>query len=770
MKKTRRYRPLLSLLMIVSLLIGSSAPAALAWETRETDIFSQFPQEINFAEFDYGTPEITKLEAISENLNAAAQKMDNQEAVSALLVELSREYSRFSTNYAAFYVAYCGNPNALSEEYLAWDSAANRLENRYIQTVQVVLTSPNSDAVSRLLGNDGVEYLSMQDVDTAEQLELLEQCAELVNQYWSKVSMDTPIEYQGKTYLNVNDVYAAYMKGSLDYRAYQKINMEMTKLVNAVVGPIFVDLVRLRNQYAESKGAESFADYAYQAYFGRDYTPADAAVLHEAVKKHLVPLSSALQPLYYGNERISSGMDHVDQLFSDATQEDILNMVEPYMGYISSEYADLFAYMRRCNLIDIAPSETKNDVGFTIDLADYGSAVIFNHPNGTYYDAQTVIHEFGHFAESCLSSGSNSGASFDVAEIDSQGLEFLYMPYIEDMIGVEGAANYRYQVFDQIVTYGVIMGCVRDEFLQRVYAENSLTLDKVNRIYHDVSLEYGMSEWDDTYTYDWYNVSHDFEQPFYYISYCTSALAALEILERSLTDYDAACDIYLNLVELGAGSLNGFRRALQMVGLSDVFEEETVAHIASAVQDYIYREVCGVSFTDLDDSWAKEDALFCAALGLFSGGTDGSFQPASLLTRAQAVSLLWRLEGGFKAENSAGFEDVSTHAWYAGAADWAYENGLVQGTSGTAIRFSPDTPVTRQEMAVLLYRLAGSPDVTTASLAGFSDADLLSPWTADGMAWCVENGLFHGRSGGRLSPDAQLTRGEAAAILANLFN
>ena len=111
----------------------------------------------------------------------------------------------------------------------------------------------------------------------------------------------------------------------------------------------------------------------------------------------------------------------------------MLDAVEPCMDQVSGELGELFRYMRKSHLCDIEASDTKLDVGFTVNLPSYHSAFLFDQPQGTYYDLKTVIHEFGHFSAFCLAPSDDFPV--DVAEIHSQGLEMLFLPYAGELFG-----------------------------------------------------------------------------------------------------------------------------------------------------------------------------------------------------------------------------------------------------------------------------------------------------------------------------------------------
>lgn len=117
---------------------------------------------------------------------------------------------------------------------------------------------------------------------------------------------------------------------------------------------------------------------------------------------------------------------------------------------------------------------------------------------------------------------------------------------------------------------------------------------------------------------------------------------------------------------------------------------------------------------------------------------------------------------GGQPSGGTGFRDVQADAYYADAVSWVTEQGIVTGTSQTA--FSPDESVTREQMAALLYRYAGEPSAA-GDLSAYADADSVSAYASDAMAWCVENGVLNGTDGSRLEPAASATRAEVAAVL-----
>ena len=177
-------------------------------------------------------------------------------------------------------------------------------------------------------------------------------------------------------------------------------------------------------------------------------------------------------------------------------------------------------------------------------------------------------------------------------------------------------------------------------------------------------------------------------------------------------------------------------------------------------------------FTDVpgEDNWAHAGIDYCVANGLMSGIGNNLFGPKLTTTRAQIVQILYNLEGEPKVSGTTPFTDL-TQDWYQDAILWAYQTGVVAGTSSTT--FEPDRPVTREQIAVILMEyvtrvLKLERTWTPAGLSAFPDADSVSDWAKDAMADAVGLGLISGASNGGqtyLEPQGSATREQVATIL-----
>ena len=151
--------------------------------------------------------------------------------------------------------------------------------------------------------------------------------------------------------------------------------------------------------------------------------------------------------------------------------------------------------------------------------------------------------------------------------------------------------------------------------------------------------------------------------------------------------------------------------------------------------------------------------------GYFAGIDADTFQPDGLFTRAQLAQILWRL-GGSLPSGGCSFADVSRDSWYYDAVSWCYQNGIMTGFSADS--FSPDTPLSQQQMALTLYQYArhtGAPTYQTADLSAIPGGDGVSVWARPGMEWAAAYGLLPIAPDTQLRPSASVTREEMAMVL-----
>lgn len=197
---------------------------------------------------------------------------------------------------------------------------------------------------------------------------------------------------------------------------------------------------------------------------------------------------------------------------------------------------------------------------------------------------------------------------------------------------------------------------------------------------------------------------------------------------------------------------------------ADLTEKVTEVTLNASTSIYAKWTKNGMPFTDVKvGTWYYDAVAFVYENGLMQGTSATRFSPDSSLTRAMLAQILYNRAGKPTVKDKSAFTDVANDAWYADAVIWAYGEGIVSGVGGG--KFAPDASITREQLAAMLYRAAGSPEVQETTLT-FNDASKVSSYAKSAICWAVEEGIVTGKGGNRLDPTGTATRAEVAQMLA----
>ena len=360
-----------------------------------------------------------------------------------------------------------------------------------------------------------------------------------------------------------------------DYEEYSRLYGAYCAGLNRKAGEIYLKILKIRARIADKLGYSNYAEYMYDAY-DRDYSCREIRNLEQVVKDEIVPIyQKAVLRAYMMNGFSNKGSDNIP--FST-----FLNRFAVILKDFSPEMEDSLQYMRRNGLCLSDVSEKKMEGSFTTYIDDYQAPCIMTQYEGTGNNAQTIIHEFGHFANFHLNtqSGWNTGSYLDCCEVDSQGLEMLMLHYYDQLFGESGSSLRTDKLNDMM--YSIISGFMEDEFQQEIYSHPDMTLEDLNALYLQLSEEYGFTTLYGFTGLEWVMIPHTFQSPMYYISYGVSAIAALEIWALSEKDFSQAKDIYLKVQQ--RPSYSPLRTVAQDNGLSDPVSARTLRSLASSLQ------------------------------------------------------------------------------------------------------------------------------------------------------------------------------------------
>ena len=311
---------------------------------------------------------------------------------------------------------------------------------------------------------------------------------------------------------------------------------------------VLVDLIRVRQQMADHWGYDSYAGFAWDFYYYRDYTPDQAMGYYDGIRQELVPLY-----------RESVNSDAWDEVYRSASEDATFSYVRSAAKAMGGTPWEAFCLLEEGRLYDIAPGANKYTSSFEIYLTSYGVPFVFMCPDGTRYDYLTFAHEFGHFCSDFAAGGSYAGV--DVSEVFSQGMEYLTLCYG----GSEELT--RAKLADSLATY--VEQAAFGSFEQRMYdlEGEELSVEGLYALYEEVALEFGF----DAVGYDrreFVEINHYYTNPMYIVSYVVSNDAAMQLYQRELEEHGAG----VALLEKNLATEDGYFLAfVENAGLESPF-------------------------------------------------------------------------------------------------------------------------------------------------------------------------------------------------------
>ncbi len=493
---------------------------------------------------------------------------------------LYNEYIIVESQYSICYIIYCrdvSNQQA-QDDQIECEKVANGCWDSFCAAVRDCLAGPVGNDFAIFLGEDEADaYREYENMSTREE-ELNEEETRLIALYYEELEREDEVTF----YYNGKDWTMEMLYGSagsrLNYNDWYNVYFGIQGEVNKILGEIFLQLVAVRDEKAELAGYDSYADYAYENVYGRDYTPDDAQMLCDIVKDGI---GARFYDCLYNSDLLYSDYSY------DASAEEMLEITGSYCYMLDERLGEAWDYLMRNELYYISDSPDMLQGGFTTSVSMYNAPYIHIALSGQIQDLGTVIHEFGHFCDAYWNQQKDvflDGGSYDIFEIHSNGLEMMMMRYYPEILGSRAVPAEFYSLLETV--YSVVDGCLYNEFQRIIYDNPDMTLDEINQLYYDLCIEYGEQE---SYGVDyyWMYVHHNFDAPMYYVSYAVSALSALELWDMQQDDPDAALEKYMEILGLGAYDY-GYTELIEMVGMTPFYAEGAAARICFRVIEYMH--------------------------------------------------------------------------------------------------------------------------------------------------------------------------------------
>ncbi len=569
--------------LVTIIVIVVAAAVALSYGTfdkkdSDKDNGHAFPDPIEESDRDYPTASAAEesyaktIETLKSSLSDSSLSVDDMtESIEAA----AEEFSKIRDYYVWMYLDYSEKPTEMADTYTSWTELAAHLYNDVSTVLKESLSGPCAETVEKAMKACGLDPEEYRNYDEATQADLEFNAKEtsLIADYNDLMYGDYEISYGGKTW--TLDSIAA----STTLSDEQK--MELTTMLYEAqyteAAEIYVELVKIRNDFAVSKGYDNYSTYAYKAIYGRDYTPTEAKAFISLTGTMYDAYVDVLRASYFDESMSPSKYAWMDGLAG----YEFIEAVTPFIDSMGDEYAKLLDYMVEYGLIDICDDAGRKEGSYTVELYTRGSAVTYIGQVGEGYEApwtvKTVVHEFGHAANFCLNPKYTS--CYDVMDIHSQGLEALYCA--SGLVGEGSSRAMASYVVQNLLWNGAVSGVMTELELWAYETEaetGSLTAEDVTEKFGSLLETYGIHYSEDVdEKYLWVTVSSIFETPHYVISCGTSAIGALELFEQATENYDSAKAKYLDLVF--QQGVDGYSEAVKKAGLTNAFDVDAVKAI-----------------------------------------------------------------------------------------------------------------------------------------------------------------------------------------------
>ena len=515
-----------ALVLVLALLLTGCALDFGGYFARLANVF----RPVSFENMTYTRPDPALLdEALGPCLESAKGK--NLNKLVGNINTLNSICNTFQTSYFLAYIHYSIDmtDSYWEEEYNFCSQITPRVQAAVDELMYALAASPLRSKLEDEAyfgpgyfdGYDGESYW------TEEFTALKDRETELLNEYYRLSALSAPMDVQSETF-------------------YTTVGAQMEQ--------VYTDLVKVRLELSTEAGFNSYAEYAYQTTYDRDYTPQQANKLLGDIRQELTGLYAKL-PL----SDIMSGV-------TGSTDTQTLGYVQTMAQAMGGVIQEAFSTMEKGNLYHISYGPNKIGASYTVYLPDYRAPFVFMNPTMTSYDRLTFAHEFGHFCSDYASGGAI--ASIDIGETFSQGMEYLSLCYANG-----GGEMVKLKLADSLCVY-VEQAFIAD-FEDRVYRmqPEDVTVENIRSLYGQIAGGYGLGELVDSRSY--VNVTHLFSSPLYVISYVVSHDAAMQLYQMESQSKSLGLDCYHAMLTTRQTKFLAF---LEEAGLKSPFAE---GHIKS---------------------------------------------------------------------------------------------------------------------------------------------------------------------------------------------
>ena len=531
---------------------------------------------VPFDEMEYRRPDLDGLEELftaTADYADAASRRDSR-ALSDLLERCWDAYDEFYTmeTLAMLRSDIDQSDEDAAGEYEFCRESEVRVEE-WLDRVLAACAASEAHVPSRLLaGYDQGEPAPYTDT----MLSLMEQENSLLRDYWRAMMLDE-IQLDGRT-VSYSETISDPGISEADYRA---ANLAYYRACNASAAPIYIDLIRVRRAMAREWGYNSYEEMQY-GYFARDYSP-------QQVRRYLDNVAEAVAGYYQDlMEQDPYGLISYDSL----NPSSLLSLLQRSAASLGGTVGAAFDLMKTYRLYDVSSSLHKAPGAYTIYLDSYDAPFCFLGAYGDVEDFLDFSHEFGHFCDAYVND--NATGSLDLAETYSQAMANLALLKSRDLLSADSYRNLlllhllaNFSVYTEQASYA--------DFESRAYQlpDEELTVENLNALALSCAHRFGAVTPGDeeTCALYWAQVTHLFDSPFYVISYCVSADAAIQIAELERSDPGKGVACYQDMLDWKE---DAFLSEVERVGLESPFAPGRAASNLALADELLSGSLAGL--------------------------------------------------------------------------------------------------------------------------------------------------------------------------------
>ena len=495
-----------------------------------------------FSEMEYVRPNVAAMEKDLQTCCSLAQSGTSKDELMEQVWKVYSFYNTFYTQYNLASIHYFRDMTDTywEKEYNICAQAAPSVEAMLEEMFYALADSPLKEELEQdeAFGEGFFDGYSGESVWDEKFLELMERETALEEEYYDIVTQYQNIE-------------------SYSDPAFEECAVAL--------GGVFVKLVEVRQDMAEYVGYENYADFAYAFYHYRDYTPQQAERYLQQIQEELVPL--------YRQVESRGGAENAGAF---CTPEQAFAYAESSAQAMGGVIHNAFKVLRQAQLYDLTYSEKKYDGSFEVYLTDYAAPYVFINPSASQQDKLTFVHEFGHFCNDFASGGSVAG--IDVAEVFSQGLEYLSLCY-----GDEAGTLTEMKMVDCLRIY--VEQAAYATFEQEVYQmkDEALTVENVFALYEQIGTSFGFDSWNWD-SRDFVLIGHFYTDPMYIISYVVSNDAALQLYQMEQEEAGTGLALYEQELATEQACFLGF---VEEAGLESPFVSGRVEKVRQILESVL---------------------------------------------------------------------------------------------------------------------------------------------------------------------------------------